>query len=675
MNIFKKTASMLIALLMVFSLASTAFAAETTATMSVSVSNSELSVGDEFSVYLNASEDIGSIGAFQMDLYYDQTLFEYQGATTNFTPNHNTNNTTGDRYIRLTTIDFTGSTVIPQGQFCELKFKVLAEGSYTFSLTTVKISDIKGGVIMNVPTAPVSAEVTVASAPQYTGYAVSASEDKTVNVGETAEVQITVSNSEEAVANYNAYDLTLTYDTDKLTYVSAAAADTDASVEEKNGTIRVKGYGADKNVGTAAVTLNFTAKATGDANVVITSAKVDIGNHAIGNDAPDATILDDTTVITVFGYPVTLSESLTGPSVAAPNEAYTFSATDADHYDYTVTATMGGENASVTDNGDGTYTIPNVTGELVINAAMTPKSYSVSVDGTGKDDVNAASTATYNTPYTFTVAEDSGYTYTVSVTIGGKSYTLGNPENGTYTIPGTDVTGDIAITVNKTAKPVTTVSVTKPDYVIGSDTAEKGQDYTFSINEEEGYKYGEPVVTVGGVDITENLVKNEDGSYTIPGVYVTGDIIIEVSRTAAVDVDVTEYITLDSQSIFLVTASGTFAEGSVAKYDGMSMYWSDSYDAYAYLVVSAGGLEAVKAEAAEKVAVAEGDAAGTVDYTGDVNGTTVIDVNDAQLTYDMYNAKYANFETVSMLKFLNADVNADKTVSVADAAAIIAAIK
>ena len=675
MKLMKKTLSMLLALLMVFSLASTAFAAETTATLSVTASKSNLTVGDEFSVYLNASDAIDSIGAFQMDLYYDQNLFEYVGATTTFTPNHNTNKNTGDKYIRLTTIDFSGSTVIPKGQFCELKFKVLAAGSCNFKLTTVVISDIKGSAIMNVAEAPGTVDVTAAEAPAYTGYAVSASEDKTVNAGESADVKVTVTNSSSEVAAFNAYDLTMTYDAEKLTYVSCTAADEGAVVTEDNGTIRIKGYGADKAIGSAAAALTFTAKGAGDAEVKITSAKVDISAQAIENDAPEATILDDTTVISVANYTVTLSDGLTGEATVAPGANYTFTATDAEHYDYTITATMGGETVTPTDNGDGTYTVSNVTGNLVISAVMTAKSYNVTVEGTGKSDVTTGAKASYNTDFSFNVKQNDNYSYSVSVTVGGKAYSLGAPENGTYTIPGTAVTGDIVITVNKTLKPSSSVSVTKPDYVIGSNTAVKGEDYEFSVKKEDGYEYSEPTIKVGGTDVTDKLVKNADGTYTIPGSSVIGNITIEVTKTAKKTVEVTEYITLNNKSMYLVTVSGSFPEGNAPKYDGMSMFWSEKYDAYAYLVVSADGLEAVKTAAADKVAVAEGTAAGNVVYTGDVNGTNRIDVNDAQLTYDMYNAKYEAFDAVSMLKFLNADVNGDKTVNVTDAAAIIAAIQ
>ena len=676
MKIFKKSMCLLLAVVMVLGMAITASAVETTETMSVTASKANPAVGEEFSIYLNASGNIAECGCFQMDLYYDQDLFEYVGANTAFTPNHNTNKTTGARYIRLTWLDLTSQTVIPKGQFCELKFRVLKAGEYHFQLTNIVISDYKGDAIMNVATAPGSVDVAATEAPAFVGYAVSASEDKTVTVGESAEVKINVSNSDSIITTYNAYDLTLTYDTDKLTYNSCTAADALAVVKEDvPGTIRVIGFGDDKNLDTPAATLSFTAKGTGEAEVKITSAKVDIGSQAVGSDAPAAFLLDDTTVIKVTGYTVTLGEGLSGESTVAPGADYTFTAIDADNYDYVISATMGGEATTANDNGNGTYTIPGVTGNLVINAAMTPKSYNVTVEGTGAGDVTAADKATYNTDYTFTVTEDGNYTYNTTVTVGGKTYSLGAPENGKYTIPGTDIKGDIVISVTKTVKPSSVVSVTKPDYVKANATATKGQDYTFTVDKEEGYDYSEPTVKVGDVDVTDKVVKNGDGSYTIPGSTITGNITIEVTKTAAVAVDVAQYLTLDGKVMYLVTASGTLPEGQVAKYDGMSMFWSEKYNAYAYLVISADNLEAVKAEAAAKVKVAEGTSAGTVDYRGDVNGTGLTDVNDAQLTYDMYNTKYSSFDVVSMLKFLNADVSGDKKVNTADATAIVNLIK
>ena len=50
----------------------------------------------------------------------------------------------------------------------------------------------------------------------------------------------------------------------------------------------------------------------------------------------------------------------------------------------------------------------------------------------------------------------------------------------------------------------------------------------------------------------------------------------------------------------------------------------------------------------------------------------VVDINDAQLTYDIYTGKYTDFEKVSVRKFLRADTNADKVVNSADAVVVVA---
>lgn len=59
----------------------------------------------------------------------------------------------------------------------------------------------------------------------------------------------------------------------------------------------------------------------------------------------------------------------------------------------------------------------------------------------------------------------------------------------------------------------------------------------------------------------------------------------------------------------------------------------------------------------------------------DVNMTGVVDINDAQLVYDIYNGTYGDFGKVSMEKFLRADVNASKNVDSADAVAIVSQFK
>ena len=79
MKIFKKSMCLLLAVVMVLGMAITASAVETTETMSVTASKANPAVGEEFSIYLNASGNIAECGCFQMDLYYDQESVRVRG--------------------------------------------------------------------------------------------------------------------------------------------------------------------------------------------------------------------------------------------------------------------------------------------------------------------------------------------------------------------------------------------------------------------------------------------------------------------------------------------------------------------------------------------------------------------------------------------------------------------
>lgn len=495
-------------------------------------------------------------------------------------------------------------------------------------------------------------------------YTITSGSGSTVSVGQTANVTYTVTS--DTASTYNAYQLTVSYDSDKLTYTDI---NTDAMVSDQNGTLTIIGFGADRTCGTDGLVLTFTAKAAGTANVTLTSARIDESGNASGADAPAANIAGGFTTIKV-NYSVSLGEDFTGDNTVEPGKDYTFSAKDT-HYDYTIDARMGSSKADVIDNGDGSYTIKNVTGNLTITDTKTPKSYTVTVNGTGSADVTAAANATYLTAYTFTLTKDDKYTYEVAVTVDGAAYTPTLASDGkTYTIAGADVTGNVVITVNKDLKPVTTTEITftgsgSADVVGGTtQTAENGKDFTFTLNAEDGYDY---TVKLG----EETLTPDADGKYTIPGDKLTGTaltVTVEKAAKQTAEVNVYEYVKLNGKAIYLVTASGTVADGKVMAYDGSAMFWSDKYQAYAYLVIS--NTELTKAEAAKKVTQASATKT-SIAYDGDVNLTGTVDVNDAQLVWNMYNAKYADFSTVSMRKFLEADLNGDRKLTVLDAAAVI----
>ena len=127
MKIFKKSMSLLLAVLLILSLTVTAFAEETTATLGVTASKTDLTVGDEFSVYLNASDDITGIFTFQMDLCYDKEMFEVVSINTQF----NSKNNVEQSKIRFGTLDMTSKTVMAKGQgFEDRQLSLPADGMH-----------------------------------------------------------------------------------------------------------------------------------------------------------------------------------------------------------------------------------------------------------------------------------------------------------------------------------------------------------------------------------------------------------------------------------------------------------------------------------------------------------------------------------------------------------------
>ena len=500
-------------------------------------------------------------------------------------------------------------------------------------------------------------------------YTVAAAADVTANKGGNASVDIHVTgNSNEKIAGYNDYDITLSYDPDALTYVSAAAAHSGAEIthDAASGTIRVIGHGEAKRYTDAAVTLNFTAKASGSHTVTITSAKIDNSGNAITLDAPEAAVSDKDTAVKV-AYPVTLPENFTGELSILPGGDYQFTAPN-EYYDITVTV----DGVEVAPEIDGlVYTLQGVTGEVVITAVG--KTYEVTKNGdhvtfTGED------TAQYGKDYSFTVAAESGYAVTdVSVQIGGTavSYSI---SNGTYLISGSKITGDVTITATTQQQAANTTRITfegvDASEVVGGlvQFAANGQDFTFELNEEEGYAYT--------AKLGEEELKPASGVYTIPGAQINGtDLTVTISKEVysfAPEVTVSQYIQLDGTVMWLITA--TEGETVLAYGEGNTMFWSDKYNAYCWLVVSAESENTVKQTAENTIIAAdEGAVATQIGYDSDVNQTGAVDINDAQLTYDMYQAKmYAGFDTVTMDKFLEADVNGDGAVNVDDAAAVVA---
>ena len=532
---------------------------------------------------------------------------------------------------------------------------------------------------------------------QTPGYRFATSADVTAENGGTAVVHVKITgHSDENVTSYNAYDVTLTFDDTKLEYVGydGAVKSDNGSVTVSGNTIRIVGCGADKDFGTEIAALTFKTKAEGAANVTISKVQVSDKEESVKEDAPEATPKhdeDDTNAdetpdvsVVVVPYSVTKPDFVSGNDKILHGEDYTFFYTDTTNYTYSeLTVTVGGVPVTPTE-ANGVYTIENVTGAIVITATQTPNSYDV----TKPENVTGPDKATYGEDYIFTVtpSEEDMAIDNVKVTDAEGNeipYTIN--ENGEYVIEGTDITGEFTITVTEKEKMTTvTFSGIEETEIEGglTQSAEIGKDFTFQLIKEEGYDY---TVKVGETELTES--EETAGQYTIPAeLVVKGGVAVAIEKVANTKpvVDVAEYISLDGKVMFLVTAKWG---DRVLAYGEDTMYWSDKYTvtgeeeagAYCWLVLSTDEMntaELVKAAAeAAIVEAAEGATATAVKYNYDINGTTKVDVNDAQLAYDMYNASYMEFtDNLPMLKFLEADMETDGKLDTKDVTAIISYI-
>lgn len=484
---------------------------------------------------------------------------------------------------------------------------------------------------------------------------------------------------------YNTFFFQFSYDAEKLDFANAAignSSETPAIINDNSdaGLLTIGGYGEPRS--DSSIMLNFTVKAAGEATVKLVKAQMDVRANA-AKDAQTASVpagQSDTVTILCGGFPVELPKCATGDAYVTANGDYTFTADPG--YDYGFSATVDGKTVAIINNCDGSYTIKNVTGKLVISANSTPtvKTYAATVKGDGSGDVSAPTSATHGQNYTFTVTQAANYDYAVAVTVNGLPVTCTVSSSGsryTYTIPAAAVTGPVVITVKKAPQSGTTQIVLTGSGAadvwdgVTSYTVKSGEAFTFGISHQEGFDY---TVTVMAGEKTLTLQRNENAStYTIPGDCITGGIImVTITKTAqlALTVDAVEYVKYtDGSVVWLITAvPETKLPATKSLYYGdTAMFWSEKYEAYAWLLVGKGTAADIAAAAKSAISV-KGNSTVSVSYSGDVNGTGHIDINDAQYIYDLYNAKHS---ALDMEKFLRCDVNGNREVSVDDVQAVV----
>ena len=683
----KRTLSILLTIAMIISLIPAVFAADVP-TMSTTVDKTEVQPGDTITLTLSIDKTITNLNNWEWAIYFDKTAYVktsgelepgcMSGTGTTGTVGDNVD-ILGKNAIRVSGLSTTGDPVtLNAGKIATVTFtateNITAENARIEVKTealpdydTLKDNDVKltGNII----------DVTVKSS-EAKGYTVSLGADKQVASGQIVEIPVAIGNN-DGKTTYNAYDMTFSFDPAILTLNMEATSTEGYRVIPGSGTVRIVRYGKAAELGDA-LTLSFVAAGQGKSDVKVTEACVDTNANAIEFDAPAAAILDDTAVITVSGYTVSLPDAFTRTdaegSVIAAGGNLTFVPKDP-NYNYTVTVTVGGKTVTPTIGADGTYTVPNVNGNVVVTSSKTAKTFNVTLG----DDTTGEATATYMKDYTFKLTPATGYTYNMTVTIGGKAYTgfkaqVNDDGTTTYTIPGADVTGNIVINSNKQVKPLETYKVTFAGTgagdATGESTVQEKANYTFTVAKQKNFEYT-ITATMGGKNVT--ITEGADNTYTIAS--VTGDLVITIEKksTLTMEVAVSEYVQMDNKTVFLVTVTGTPDEGKAFAYGDNVMYKTTAYgeNVYSWLVIVDKN-EAFTVATAEANITKASATAEEVKQSYDVNETGVVDINDAQLTYDIYSGKYTDFEKVSVRKFLRADVTIDKAVNSTDAVAVIA---
>ena len=717
-------------------LPSAAFAAEGDSPIVVSTADkTNVKPGEKLTITYTLAHDLDYMTALDIVLRYDATLFQFvstdiDGSVWFDNPTQNgAYGADSQALVRIRQYNDDNEETIVAGKICSVTFAALdnisgAQTAFFFNGTTgisrssIEVDEetlyVKDGAFNHGESDPIKVTITPDGAgpiPTATGYTVSMGADQQVAAGQQVRIPVTVASGEKGITGFNAYDMTFTYDPTALTLNTKAGDAANLTVEDNNGTVRVRRYGDAVPLGEA-LALEFTAKATATSTVKLTNAKFDLDANSINFDAPDAAISDADTVVNANNFTVTLPDAFTSDEtrLVPKGGSFTFKPVDS-HYTYTFTVKMGDTvTEGLTFGANDTYTIENISGNVEVTyTGKTPKQYDVEYvffDDKDplleKDVTKGAEKATYLQDYSVTVTPRAGLSYAIHYEIRYPDGTrsdqvsltpVANADGTiTYTIPGSKIDGTVYFLISTDKVTGYAVLVTgngAEDQAPGNGTSvPRDMPYYLQLNERENCTYTvtayyQPIDSITAVNMPAKVRSLGNGKYVVDptpytklsGYAPTWRLVVNVEKVSqnAEEVSVSRYLELNDKTMMLITVKGTPEGGKAFTYDGNTMYKVNAYgtDQYAWLVIVDKGQTLTQEEAASKVAISAADNVVTITLGFDVNMTGKVDVNDAQLVYDMYNGTYSDFTKVSVEKFLRADVNATKTVDHADAVAIV----
>lgn len=713
-------------------LPSAAFAAEGDSPIVVSTADkTNVKPGEKLTITYTLAHDLDYMTALDIVLRYDATLFQFvstdiDGSVWFDNPTQNgAYGADSQALVRIRQYNDDNEETIVAGKICSVTFAALDNisgaqtasffnGTTGVSRSSIEVDEetlyVKDGAFNHGESDPIKVTITPDGAgpiPTATGYTVSMGADQQVAAGQQVRIPVTVASGEKGITGFNAYDMTFTYDPAALTLNTKTGAAANLTVEDNNGTVRVRRYGDAVPLGEA-LALEFTAKATATSAVTLTNAKFDLDANSINFDAPEATISDADTVVNANNFTVTLPDAFTSDEtrLVPKGGSFTFKPVDS-HYTYTFTVKMGDSaTEGLTFGANDTYTIENISGNVEVTyTGKTPKQYDVKykIDEDVEQDVTKGpETVTYLNDYSFVVTPRAGYSYRVIYSVdNGDPFvhtviavpTANDDGTLTYTIPGKEIVGGVEIWIDPNTEsgiPVVFTGNGVEDAASGNASSMgKNMPYYFTLNQRESCDYTvtayyQPLATPTASKRPATVRSLGNGKYVVEAVnyndylYVyarSWNLVVKVEKVShsAEEVTVSKYLELNDKTMMLVTVKGTPEGGSAFTYNGNTMYKVEGYgtDRYAWLVIVDKGQTLTQEEAAAKVAISAADNVVTITPSFDVNMTGKVDVNDAQLVYDMYNGAYSDFTQVSVEKFLRADVNATKVVDHTDAVAIV----
>lgn len=722
-------------------LPSAAFAAEGNVPMVVATADkTSVSVGETVTITYSLDHDLPNMKRLNIVLCYDHTLFDFVSSNiddsvwfTSPSVNEVIDLDDGAKGFQIKQNKNSNTSTIPAGKLCSITFTALESSDsistalfYNMGLfgscirvgsTNYYSYDGSGGFDHG-PDDPINVTISQSGSgpiPTATGYSVSMGADQQAIGGQKVRIPVTVASSEKGITGFNAYDMTFTYDPEALTLNTTSDSAANLTVEDNNGTVRVRRYGDTVALGEA-LALEFTANKATSSTVTLTAAKFDLDANSINFDAPDATITDaDTTVKALWNVSLPdgfVSAAADGSTLVENGADFTFKAVDS-NYEYTLNITTNGQTQEVTVKG-GSYTIENVTDNVQVTVvSKVGRTYTLKFVGSGVDAglvTPTTATVQYPNDYDFTVKfPGTGYKTTVSFAPSANKFDVERLENGDYAykllgnyLVG-DENGEITVTVEKVE------NTAKKDIIVAGSGSEAfstdnaltfyaGENYTFKLDKNEQYYDYELVVWY--TDSSNHTVRpapkdNGDGTYTIVNM-PNADMHITINKMAkALDpdaVDVVKYLELDNKTMYMVTVWGELSHTNLGStnttyiaytYDDNLMYDTSYYTApngtkgaSSWLVIVDKGEEFTKEEALKHLKLVdsteEQNKSLSLVYFGidpNVNGSKggQLDINDVQLVYDMYNGLYESFEQVSVKKFLLADQTLDRQLNSADA--------